>query len=101
MAAMAQEKGRSKRKRVDARVCRPNGPVERSLPVPAEEPLRAAHMCNRSASCRSAICGTATCDGIGLLAYARKQPPPRVRVAVVPMTGPCLDSNGFGRQAYA
>src|SRR5579862_2796246 len=99
MAAMAQEKSRERRVERDRR--RFSGRVEKSLPVPGVEPLRAAHKCNRWASYRFAICGTAACDGIGLPACARKQPRLPVPVAAAPMTNLCLDSNDFARRACA
>src|SRR6266536_4674009 len=71
----------------------------KSLPVLAEEQLRAGHRCSRSAFCPFATCEIALCDGIGFLACGRKQLQPLARAAAVTMRDPCLGSSGSGRRA--
>ena len=61
----------------------------------------AAHKCNRSASCRCAICGIAPYDGSDRLACGRRQLRPPIQAAAAPRINLCPDSSGFGRRACA
>src|SRR5438445_2798654 len=67
---------------------------------PVAGQLRAARMCSRLASCRNAICGTAPCDGTGLLACDRRRLRRPVRVVTDPKINLCPGSSGFVLQAF-
>src|SRR5690349_23083456 len=76
-------------------------PMGRLLRSPVAGQPQAVCTCSRLASCRNAICGTARCDGSGLLACDRRQLRRPVQAAEAPTISLCPGSSGFGLRAFA
>src|ERR1700674_5585885 len=72
------------KKRMYEHVSSLSGCRQKSPSALAAEPLRAEHMCSRSAFCRCATFETAPCDGSERPACARKRLRPLARDATAP-----------------